>query len=127
MTSHDFATRVTLARQMIARGVGPLPGHTIDQIQAAGAEVRGIHDRIGAVLPILEPERRWRQRVDAEPSETTRAHLLAALLGCTTVCPRPLAEGDKTLCQEHRAASDALPAEWAARQLATHSEGEAAA
>jgi hypothetical protein len=48
------------------------------------------------VLPILQPDRTWHQRIDADPSDTVRAYLLAATLDCTTVCihlrrggPRP--------------------------------------
>ena len=48
------------------------------------------------MLPILEPERNWHQRMDTDPSDDTRAYLLAALLGCHHHCiyirrggPRP--------------------------------------
>jgi hypothetical protein len=87
MTRPTFAQRLAAARAMIAGGAADVPGHLADQIRAAGAETRHLHDRMGAVLPLLEPGRNWRPRVDADPSDTTRAYLLAALFGCTTVCP----------------------------------------
>jgi hypothetical protein len=82
----DFPTRLNLARRMIARGAPSPAVHLADQLAAAGAEVRTIHDRMGAVLPILEPERNWRQRVDASPSDDVRAYLVAAILGCEAWC-----------------------------------------
>jgi len=81
-----FATRLAAAHGLIARGLGPLPDHLTDQLRAAGAEVRTLHDRIAAVLPSIEPDRNWRQRLDAEPSTDTRAYLLAAVLACRP-CP----------------------------------------
>jgi len=83
---HDFATRLALARRLIARGAAPAPVHLADQLDAAGAETRVLHDRIGAVLPVVVPDRAWYQRVNAAPSDDVRAYLLAALLGCTITC-----------------------------------------
>ena len=83
----SFATRLTLARAMIARGAPPHPVHLADQFRAASAGTRELHDRIGMLMPLLEPLRNWRQRMDSTPSSDTRAFLLAALLGCTEVCP----------------------------------------
>ncbi|HZO30068.1 MAG TPA: hypothetical protein VFH48_29200 [Chloroflexota bacterium] len=83
---HDFATRLTLARMLIARGASPAPIHLANQFAAAGVEARGHHDRIAAVLPVLEPDRHWRQRIDTSPPDDVRAYLLAAVLDCTTVC-----------------------------------------
>jgi hypothetical protein len=47
-------------------------------------------------LPLIQPGRNWRQRIDPDPSDDVKAHLLAATLDCTTVCvhvrrggPRP--------------------------------------
>jgi hypothetical protein len=88
MTYRSFPERLALARRMVAGSTPPAANvHLADQIRAAGSEVRQIHDRMAAVMPLLEPGRNWRQRVDADPSDTTRAYLLAGLLGCTTVCP----------------------------------------
>lgn len=91
-----FRDRLCLARTMIARRPATAPIHLRDQLAAAGRDVRQLHDRLGAVLPMIEPERHWRQRMDTVPSDETRAVLLAALLGCTAIClhlrrggPRP--------------------------------------
>src|SRR5215203_6160367 len=91
-----FAKRLVLARLLVARGSSTLPPHVADQLSAAGRETRVLHDRLGRVLPVLEPGRNWRQRAEREPSDEIRAYLLAALMGCTTVCvhirrggPRP--------------------------------------
>jgi hypothetical protein len=83
---HSFATRLELAHALIARGAAPAPVHLADQLDAAGAEARRQHDRLGAVLPLLEPDRHWRQRIDSSPSDAVRAHLLAAVLDCVNVC-----------------------------------------
>jgi hypothetical protein len=81
---------------MVVRAMPSAPVHLADQLDAAGRETRQLHDRLGLVLPVLEPERHWRQRADLEPSDDVRAYLLAALMGCHTVClhlrrggPRP--------------------------------------
>jgi hypothetical protein len=83
---HNFPTRLAIARELIARGAPSAPVAVADQLSAAGAEVRQHHDHIAAVMPILEPGRNWRQRIDARPSETVRAYLLAAVLDCANVC-----------------------------------------
>jgi hypothetical protein len=82
-----FAARLAAARTMVARGAPAAPVYLADQLLAASADTRQIHDRIGTLMPLLEPGRNWRQRMDTEPSSETRAYLLAALLGCTEVCP----------------------------------------
>jgi hypothetical protein len=82
-----FAARLALARAMLARGAPAAPVHLADQFRAASADTRLLHDRIGVLMPLLEPGRNWRQRMDAEPPDDTRAYLLAALLGCTEACP----------------------------------------
>src|SRR5215210_5981402 len=81
---------------MVARGATPAPVHLADQFGAAGRAARQLHDRLGAVLPALDPWRHWRHRIDAGVSDDVRAWLLAAMLDCTTVCihlrrggPRP--------------------------------------
>jgi hypothetical protein len=81
---------------MIARRAGRPPVHLADQLDAAGAEARTLHDQIVATLPVLQPDRQWRQRTDTTPSDDVRAYILAAMLDCTTVCvhlrrggPRP--------------------------------------
>ena len=87
MKRHDFPSRLALARALIAHGASRLPGHLADQLEAAGSEARTLHDRMGAVLPILEPERQWHHRSDSSPSTDTKAFLLAAVLGSLqTVC-----------------------------------------
>ena len=91
-----FPDRLALAHRLIARGAPSPAGHVADQLGAAGRETQQLHDRLGAVLPILEPDRNWRQRIDPDPSDDVRAYVLAATLDCTTVCvhirrggPRP--------------------------------------
>ena len=86
MSRAPFPARLALARAMIARGMPAAPVHLADQFLAASAETRRHHDRIGAVLPLLEPERNWRRLLDTAPSTETRAYLLAAVLGCVEVC-----------------------------------------
>ncbi len=92
MTRHPdvppFAARLAAAHRMIARGAPPAPVHLADQLGAAGKETQRLADRIGALMPLLEPGRNWRQRQDASPSTAARAYLLAAVLGClSVVCP----------------------------------------
>jgi hypothetical protein len=60
--------------------------HLADQFDAASAEVREAHDRLGIVLPLLAPDRSWRYRVEACASDDVRAYLVAGVLGCTTYC-----------------------------------------
>jgi hypothetical protein len=79
--------RLARAYRLLAAGVPPAPVHVADQLDAAGEEAQGIADRLGALLPVLVPDRAWFQRTDASPSVGARALLLAALLGCLgTVC-----------------------------------------
>jgi hypothetical protein len=80
--SYSFRDRLTLARVMIANGALPLPTHTLDQLDAAGTDTRKLHDRMAAVLPIIEPDRHWQARTDGSPSVDVRATLTAAVLGC---------------------------------------------
>ena len=82
----DFATRLRLARELLARGPAPMPVHLADQFEAASAEVREAHARLGALLPLLHPERTWRQRVEPCASDDVRAYLLAVVLDCSAVC-----------------------------------------
>src|SRR5689334_19562745 len=82
-----FTTRLAYARTLLARGVPAPAVHVADQFAAASADTRALHDRIGAIMPLLQPGRNWRQRMDPAPSDNMRAYLLAALVGCTTVCP----------------------------------------
>src|SRR5215203_5038158 len=74
----------------------PAPVHLADQLAAASTDARRWHDRLGVVLPAVDPGRRWYHRAAGAPSDDVRAYLLAALLGCVTVClhlrrggPRP--------------------------------------
>jgi len=83
---YPFATRLRLARDLLARGASVLPVHLADQFEAASAEVREVHDRLGVVLPLLAPDRTWRHRVEPCASDETRAYLVAGVLGCTTYC-----------------------------------------
>jgi len=83
---HDFATRLRFARALIAGGATPAPGHLADQLDAASAEVREAHDRLGVVLPLVAPDRTWHHRIDASPSDDVKAYLLAAVLGCAAYC-----------------------------------------
>jgi hypothetical protein len=96
MTRHPFAARLALARRLIARGASPAPVHLADQFGAATADARRQHDRLGAALPLIQPGRNWRQRIDPDPSDDIRAYILTAVLDCTRVCvhlrrggPRP--------------------------------------
>ena len=91
----SFADRLNVARKLIARRSVP-PVHLTDQLEAAGTEARALHDRLGAALPILQPDRQWYGRVEVAPSDEVKALLLAAILDCTTMCihlrrggPRP--------------------------------------
>jgi len=90
MTRHrdaaPFQTRRAAARRMIARGTSPAPVHLADQYGAARDEARGLHDRVGALLPILQPDREWFHRAHADPPNEVRAYLLAAVLGCVPCC-----------------------------------------
>jgi hypothetical protein len=81
-----FAVRLAVARGPIARGASPLAVHEVDQLDAASRGTRLLHDRLGALLPIVAPDRPWRQQLDMSPSTARRAHLLASVLGCPTVC-----------------------------------------
>jgi hypothetical protein len=83
---HDFATRLQVARLLLARGVPPAPVHLGDQLDAAADETREIHDRLGAALPLLHPGRAWYQKADPHSSADVRAYLLAGVLGCTVYC-----------------------------------------
>jgi hypothetical protein len=78
----SFTDRLALARRLVARGALGLPGHVADQLEAANAETRTLHDQLGVVLPALEPARRWRHRPDADLSGEVRAYLIAAVMGC---------------------------------------------
>src|SRR5215211_6860130 len=96
MSRATFADRLALAHRLIACGPTPAPTHITDQLAAAGSEAAALHDQIGAALPVLQPDRTWRQRIEADPSDDVRAYILAAVLDCTTVCvhlrrggPRP--------------------------------------
>jgi hypothetical protein len=82
----SFADRLALARRLVARGAAPAPIHLADQLAAASASAQRQHDMIGATLPILQPGRHWRQRIDSDPSDNVRAYLLAAVLDCVNVC-----------------------------------------
>jgi len=91
-----FADRLALAYGLIARGLPPSAVHVADQLAAAGAEARVLHDRIGAVLPFLQPDRQWYRRLEVAPSDDVKAYILAAVLDCLDVCvhlrrggPRP--------------------------------------
>jgi hypothetical protein len=87
MISHEpFSTRLRLARALIARVTPSPPVHLADQFDAAGDEVRMLHDFLGAALPLLHPERAWHHRIDVRPSDDVKAYLVAAVLGCTTYC-----------------------------------------
>lgn len=83
MSRRPFADRLALARRLIARGASRPPSHLADQLAAANAEARALHDRIGATLPVVAPDRAWYHRTDSEPSDEVRAYLLAYVLGCT--------------------------------------------
>lgn len=82
----DFATRLRLARALIAHRTPAAPVHLADQLAAASVETREAHDRLGIVLPLLAPDRTWRQRVDRAASDDIRAYLLAGVLGCEAYC-----------------------------------------
>ena len=65
----SFTTRLAVARAMLARGAPAAPVHLADQFRAASADTRELHDRIGVLMPLLEPGRHWRQRMDSSPSD----------------------------------------------------------
>jgi hypothetical protein len=87
---------LALARRMVARRAARPPVHVADQLAAAGAEARMLHVRMGAALPVLQPDRHWRQRIEVSPTDDVKALILAAVLDCVNVCthlrrggPRP--------------------------------------
>ena len=82
----DFRSRLAYARKLLARGEPSMPLHLADQFASAATDALAIHDTLGAVLPLIEPERGWHHRIDANPSDTVRSYLVAALFGSTTVC-----------------------------------------
>jgi hypothetical protein len=85
-----FATRLAAARQIIARcnsGAVTIPDHIVDQLRAAERETSGILDRHFGIMQMVEPDRNWQRLTDRAPADEHRARLLAALMGCTTVCP----------------------------------------
>ena len=51
----SFADRLSYARAMLAAGAPQPPSWLADQYGAARDEARGLHDRMGVVLPILQP------------------------------------------------------------------------
>ena len=83
---YPFATRLRLARELIAHRAPPPPVYLADQLDAAAADVRATHDRLGVLLPLLASDRTWYQRLDADASTDVRAHLLASVLGTETYC-----------------------------------------
>ena len=83
---HDFATRLRVARELIAGAHHRSPGHVADQLAAASRDTRALTEKLAVVLPLLAPERNWRQRLDTSPSDDVRAYLLAAVLDCSTAC-----------------------------------------
>ena len=86
IADQPFDVRVRVARALIARPLAEIPVHLADQFAAAADETREAHDRLGVVLPLLAPDRRWHQRVERDASDDVRAYLLAGLLGCTVYC-----------------------------------------
>ena len=83
---HDFATRLRWAHAMIAQGAPSPAGHVADQLEAASRDTRSMTETLAVVLPLLAPERNWRQRIDTSPSDHVRAYLLAAVLDCAAAC-----------------------------------------
>jgi len=81
-----FATRLRLARELIAQRAPTAPIHLADQFDAAAAEVRAAHDRLGVLLPLLALDRTWYQRLDIAASDDVRAYLLAGVLGTEASC-----------------------------------------
>lgn len=86
MTAPDFRTRLAAARALMAHGWTPPPTNIRDQLGAAAKDVRAAHAALGQVLPLIDPSRGWRERMDTAPSDDVRAYLVAAMLGCIDVC-----------------------------------------
>jgi hypothetical protein len=74
-----FAERLALAEALLARGARPAPTHLADQYGAARDEARGLRDRIGLLMPVLEPGREWFHRKHADAPDEVRAYVLAAV------------------------------------------------
>ena len=87
MTRYPFPMRLVAAQRMLVHRTAPTGEHLADQMDAASGEMESMAQRIGMLLPILSPERSWFHREDTKPSELVRADILAAVLGCTEVCP----------------------------------------
>ena len=83
---YPFAMRLSLARELISRGAPSFAGHVADQLAAASRDTRALTENLAVVLPLLAPERTWRQRLDTSPSDETRAYLFAAVLDCAEAC-----------------------------------------
>jgi hypothetical protein len=84
-----FSERLAIARQKIAAGAPQCSVHQADQYGAARDEAEGLHDRVGALLPVVRPNRPWHQKRADPAADETRAYLLAAVLGCLAdVCGR---------------------------------------
>lgn len=86
-THPPFPVRLAAAQRLLARRTASMPEHLSDQLDAASSETASMATRLGMLLPILSPERSWFQRENTSPSELVRAYILAAVLGCTEVCP----------------------------------------
>jgi hypothetical protein len=76
-----FPARLAIAREMLDRPTRTPPTWMVDQLGAAVGGTRTFHERVGALLPVLEPERNWRPLV-TDPTAEVTAYLTAAVLGC---------------------------------------------
>ena len=95
-TNRDFTTRLAAARQLLAWGDGPpVPVRLDDQFKAASVDAGRLQERIGTVMPLVEPGRNWRQRQEPRPSTDMRAYLIAGLSSWTALCPHLRREGSQ--------------------------------
>jgi hypothetical protein len=78
----SFPDRLRLARELVARGARLQPVHLADQHDAARDEARGLHDRIGELLPAVRPDRPWFYRSQTDAPDEVRSYLLASVMGC---------------------------------------------
>lgn len=75
----DHAERLEALRDLLGRYQGsPRPGEG-DQLQAATRETRDFFDRFAALLPRLDPERKWERTEGERSSVDAFARMLAAI------------------------------------------------
>ena len=77
-----FTIRLTIARQMITRGVGCLSQQEYDQVEAAVRDSRRIASDAARLVRLLQSDRGWCERTQSAMETEQRVYVLAALLDC---------------------------------------------